>query len=87
MTFASITQSVMETLYFKEDFNMEEKTLTPEEERKVKAILIGAGIFLCAYLGAKAGAKSGVNSAMKHGLLRIELTSGGNIFGSVKPIK
>lgn len=58
---------------------MEEKTLTPEEERKVRAILIGAGIALCAYLGAKAGAKSGVNYAMKHGLLKIYEVDGGGV--------
>ena len=34
---------------------MEEKKLTPEEEKKVKMILLGAGMFLCAYLGAKVG--------------------------------
>ena len=75
VTFAIISQPVMETLYFKEDFNMEEKTLTPEEEKKVKAILVGAGIFLCAYLGAKVG----VNSAMRNGRLKIYLVDNGGV--------
>lgn len=56
---------------------MDEKKLTQEDERKVKAILIGVGIGLCAYLGAKAG----VSSGMRKGLLRIELTCGDKILG------
>lgn len=42
---------------------MEEKKLTPEEEKKVKMILLGAGIFLYAYLGAKAGVSKSLSKA------------------------
>lgn len=55
---------------------MEEKNLTPEEEKRVKMILIGAGMFLCAYLGAKVG----VSRSLKKSTINIDLICDGRRF-------